>query len=179
ELTLRKEVINDDGGTASATDFILKAEGPIILEGAQGSDAITKVMAPLGVYTLSETGLPGYGGSQFTCTINGIAQAPGNTVKLENNMDVAVCTVVNNDIKITKALVEESGLIPGVVESDEVLTYEVTLTNEEQSPTTYDLVDELDAATTYVSGSTSGSGEPESTRPLVWRGVAVPGAGQV
>src|SRR5690606_2291986 len=30
ELTLRKEVINDDGGTASATDFILKAEGPII-----------------------------------------------------------------------------------------------------------------------------------------------------
>ena len=179
ELTLLKTVINDDGGTAAAADFVLRAEGPIIVEGPQGSSTVTNGMVPLGIYTLSETGAPGYGGSQFTCTINGSAQTPDNTVKLENNGDKAVCTVTNNDIKITKALVEESGLIPGVAEKDEILTYEVTLMNEEQSPTTYDLVDQLDAATTYVSGSTSGSGEPESTRPIVWRGVAVPGAGQV
>src|SRR5690606_6131052 len=67
-----------------------------------------------------------------------------------------------------------------LVEPGEVLTYEVTLTNEGEAPAIYDLGDVPDQYSTYVANSTRGTAaadEPEGPLPLIWRGIQVnPGA---
>jgi trimeric autotransporter adhesin len=107
-LTLRKTVVNDHGGTATATDFILRAtNGGTTLSGKSGDAAITNASIAAGTWTLGETAVAGYAAGNYSCVVNGAAPISGNTLTLVNG-NVAVCTVTNDDIpaviSLTKAL---------------------------------------------------------------------------
>src|SRR3989344_4713958 len=54
ELTLLKEVINDNGGTAVDTNWTLTATGPTPISGAAGNAAVTNAAVDAGSYTLGE-----------------------------------------------------------------------------------------------------------------------------
>ena len=56
-LTLVKQVVNDDGGTALATDWTLTATGPTAgVSGPTGDPLVTGVPVSAGSYALSESG---------------------------------------------------------------------------------------------------------------------------
>jgi hypothetical protein len=64
-LTLDKVVVNDNGGTAVDTDFVLSAAGPTPISGAGGASSGAGFEA--GSYDLSETGLAGYTAGDWVC----------------------------------------------------------------------------------------------------------------
>jgi len=76
-LTLQKTVINNDGGTAIATDFELTASGPITFSG-NGSVSNNSLVA--GTYDLSETNMSGYSSSAWSCI--GGTQNDSDTITL-------------------------------------------------------------------------------------------------
>ena len=94
ELTLVKEVVLDDGGTAAATDWTLSADGPTDLDGITGTTAVTDVTVTPGDYTLAEADGPaGYTTDGWTCdggTLN------GDVLTLAADDDVT-CTITNDD----------------------------------------------------------------------------------
>ena len=59
-MTLIKQVVNDNGGTAEETDWTLSADGPTPISGSTGDPAITNAPVQVGTYDLSESGPPGY-----------------------------------------------------------------------------------------------------------------------
>ncbi|WP_159586537.1 DUF6923 family protein [Chelativorans xinjiangense] len=96
-LTLQKTVINDEGGTATASDFTLSADGPVTIEGAMGDPAVTDASVPAGTYTLSESSdVLGYASSEYSCSVDGGAAVDGNSLTLANG-ESAVCTITNDD----------------------------------------------------------------------------------
>ncbi|MCT7374075.1 DUF6923 family protein [Chelativorans salis] len=95
-LTLAKNVVNDDVGTATTDDFTLEASGPTSFSGVSGEPAVTDVPVEVGTYILSETTLPDYTGSDYSCVVNGGAPVSGNTIDMAVGDD-AVCTVTNDD----------------------------------------------------------------------------------
>uniref|UniRef100_Q11DY3 Conserved repeat domain n=2 Tax=Chelativorans TaxID=449972 RepID=Q11DY3_CHESB len=97
KLTLRKDVVNNHGGTAAESAFTLRAAGPATVQGAMGDPAITNASVPAGTYTLSETGISGYEGSQYICSLDGGPDVVSNSLTLVNGQD-AVCTITNDDI---------------------------------------------------------------------------------
>jgi len=91
KITLIKEVINDNGGTAKASDWTLKAEGPSTLEGAGGASGYVNA----GTYTLSESGGPdGYTASGWSCD-GGELNGNQLTLSLGDNV---TCTITNDDL---------------------------------------------------------------------------------
>ncbi len=63
-LTLVKQVVNDNGGTAAATDWTLSAAGPTAgVTGPTGDPAVTAAAVAAGTYDLSESGPVGYAAS--------------------------------------------------------------------------------------------------------------------
>ncbi|MBT8054868.1 MAG: hypothetical protein KJN69_13330 [Gammaproteobacteria bacterium] len=94
-LTLRKEVINDHGGTALASAWILRADGPTPLEG-NGPTVSSDTDFQAGVYILSEIGGPGgYEAGDWVCVPGELLT--GNTLTLDNGA-AAVCTITNDDV---------------------------------------------------------------------------------
>ena len=94
-LTLRKVVVNNNGGTALPTAWTLNANGPTALSGATGSAAVTNVVVPAGTYNLSESnGPPGYTPSAWSCT--GAASSTATSVTLSST-SAATCTITNDD----------------------------------------------------------------------------------
>ncbi|MCI0387968.1 MAG: hypothetical protein MOB07_04255, partial [Acidobacteria bacterium] len=89
-LKLVKMVINNNGGTAVATDFNLSAAGPTPISGAGGAESDVNA----GSYALSETTLPGYMASSWSCV--GGSQA-GSQITLGLGQS-ATCTITNDDI---------------------------------------------------------------------------------
>ncbi|MTB88517.1 hypothetical protein H9L21_13940 [Aeromicrobium senzhongii] len=115
-LTLVKEVVNDNGGTAEATEWTLTADGPTTISGTTGSEAVTGATVEAGSYDLSEADGPaGYTASDWTCTG---ATLEGTTVTVANGGD-ATCTITNDDQPATLTLVKE-------VENDNGGTAEAT-----------------------------------------------------
>jgi hypothetical protein len=106
-LTLVKAVVNENGGTASAQDWTLTAQGPTTtITGPSDSAAVTEVSVPAGSYALSEAGgPPGYEGLGWTCTGEGV-EADGAQVRLPPG-GVGVCTVTNRDTPARLTLVKE------------------------------------------------------------------------
>lgn len=94
-LTLVKEVVNDDGGTAEPEDWTLTATGPTTISGASGSAAVTSAVVDAGSYQLSEDGPAGYTASDWVCGPDGAVSADG-TIRLANG-DEATCTITNDD----------------------------------------------------------------------------------
>ncbi|MGB9101942.1 MAG: OmpA family protein [Stenotrophomonas indicatrix] len=106
-LTLVKQVINDNGGTAVATAWTLTATGPsTTISGTTGSAAVTSAAVPAGSYALTEAGGPaGYTAATWSCVKNGGAAVAAATVSLVGG-DVATCTITNNDQAATLTLVK-------------------------------------------------------------------------
>jgi hypothetical protein len=98
QLTLTKIVVNNNGGTALATDWTLNADATAFVSGqAQGINADT--------YTLSESGPTGYAPTgPWQCTGDGDFTAPDQLVLAVG--DVASCAISNDDVAPTLTLVK-------------------------------------------------------------------------
>jgi large repetitive protein len=120
KLTLVKSIINDNGGTSIATDVTLSAAGPTPITGSTGAAAVTSATVKAGIYTLSETSLPGYSAGSWSCTAGTVS---GSNVTLTPGQD-ATCSIVNNDISpkltLTKTVTNSNGGI--AVATDFILT---------------------------------------------------------
>lgn len=98
EITLVKQLINDDGGTATLSDFTLTATGPNTIAGVSGTASVTKAVVQPGTYLISETTVPGYTASSWVCV--GASAVSGNKIDLQGG-DHAVCTISNDDEKFS------------------------------------------------------------------------------
>ncbi len=134
-LTLVKEVVNDDGGSAEPTDWTLEADGPTPLSGVSGDPAVTGADVEVGAYALSETGGPaGYEASDWTCEVPGVDGGTATPVAVSDGtvqVDVGqtvVCTVVNDDVPAPFTVVKSSEPGSGAtVLPGDVITYTVTV----------------------------------------------------
>ena len=108
-LTLVKQVVNDNGGTAQATDFTLTATGPTPISGAGGTSSGASFDA--GTYTLSETNVTGYTAGDWNC-VGGTQNGSDITLALGES---ATCTIINNDNAPSLTLVKQvvNGSDPG------------------------------------------------------------------
>lgn len=107
DLTVVKQVTNDDGGTAWADDFTIRVNGgdPLVLTPADAlsaSNAMTGI-AP-GDYTITEDAFAGYELVSITCDDTD----GGSTATLALGDDVT-CTVVNDDEPASLTLVKAFG----------------------------------------------------------------------
>ena len=108
-LTLVKNVVNDNGGTALATAWLLSATGgstPISGAGGVVSDSTFAA----GTYALGESGGPaGYSSSNWVC-VGGVQSGSSITVGLGQS---ATCTITNDDISpvitVTKVVTNDNG----------------------------------------------------------------------
>jgi len=111
-LTLYKIVKNDNGGSASPTDWTLHATGPDQMSGVPTltTDPLQGYVGPqevtAGTYTLSETGgIPGYAASPWTCVIGGVS-GTGTSITLGIG-DNQICYIINDDIAPQLTLFKE------------------------------------------------------------------------
>lgn len=96
-LTLIKEVINDSGGLATASDWTLTADGPTGFSGS-GPSVSSGTGFAAGSYDLSESGGPAaYSASDWVCV--GGTQDDTDTITL-NQGESATCTISNDDIDV-------------------------------------------------------------------------------
>jgi Prealbumin-like fold domain len=95
KLHLRKVVVNDNGGEATAADFTLTANGTDTndLSGVSPVDSGSGLIAD--TFTLSETSLSGYAASAWVCTGAGTQNGASITLGLGEE---ATCTITNDDI---------------------------------------------------------------------------------
>ncbi|MFA6587869.1 MAG: SdrD B-like domain-containing protein [Patescibacteria group bacterium] len=99
-LKLVKTVIKDNGGTAEADDWTLKADGPTIIE----DDGVAEGDVKAGTYALSEFGGPsGYTASSWVCN-NGLLNGSNLTLALNQT---ATCTITNDDVAPQLTLVKQ------------------------------------------------------------------------
>ena len=102
-LTLVKQVINDNGGSASASAWTLTAIGPKGFSGT-GPNVSSGVGFLAGTYDLSESGGPaGYSASSWVCV--GGHQVDGDTITLALD-EAATCTITSNDIAPTLTVIK-------------------------------------------------------------------------
>ena len=108
-LTLEKTVINDDGGTAVATDWTLGADGPTPIEGVMGDPAVTGAAVDAGTYVLSEAGPAGYTASAWECDAGTLT---GSSLVLTPGVS-ATCTIENDDqpasLTLVKTVINDNG----------------------------------------------------------------------
>ena len=134
-LTLVKDIVNDDGGNAAATDWTLTAAGPDTIIGATGADSVTGVLVQAGTYALSESGPAGYEASDWTCVTSSPNQdrAAGEPVDVVDgsvvldNGDNVTCAVTNDDLPVDLALTKGDGDVEAMV--DVPFDYTITVTN--------------------------------------------------
>lgn len=129
KLHLRKSVINDNGGSSNATDWILSATGSsqIVSYLMSPSPADSTVDFQADTYTLSESaGSGGYTPSQWSCVLNSQAPVLGSTITLGVG-DEATCTITNDDkqgtIHLHKDVVAPDGTTD--VSDDHTFTVEI------------------------------------------------------
>ena len=113
-LTVVKEVVNDDGGTATVGEFgLTSSAGTLVFDGGNTFGDTTTYTAELtglaaGVsYTLAEADVEGYSEGSWSCTPNAGGGAFGSgSVTLEPGED-ATCTIINDDIAPTLTIVKQ------------------------------------------------------------------------
>lgn len=93
KITVTKEVVNDDGGTKTASDFTLKINNTVVQSG------VTKNFTGNTQYTISESGPSGYRQTDLSC----YEYARNAKVWLQNPFTAELgheyfCTIVNDDI---------------------------------------------------------------------------------
>jgi hypothetical protein len=99
-LILAKDVINDNGGTAVASDWTLSAGGNDVAGSAGGAEATDQA----GTYALSETGPSGYTLTSLTCDDDPGVEVASVTIGLGETI---TCTFVNDDDAPSLTLIKE------------------------------------------------------------------------
>ena len=147
KLTLVKQVTNDSGGTAVATDWDLSAaKGATTITRKTGDENVAasfwKVVVDAGTWDLSESLLPaGYTPSDWVCT--GATSSTAASVTVANGQDVT-CTITNDDAAFTSGVTTTQSRILRDSAS-------VTMrTGGAASSVTFSLFDSLAACEAYV-----------------------------
>ena len=188
-LTLVKNVINDNGGTAIASDFNLAISDPGAASPAISGDTYTVTAnSPI---TIAEDDLIAYQEGQWVCTdANGqtaVADLPvsgsatGTVLTLKQGSAV-VCEITNNDLGIDLSIVKVvNDAAPNIGE-----TISFTLTVDNAGPdlaTNVDVTDIVMPGFTYVPGSMSGGTTQDESNPastgLVWNIASIPAGSPV
>jgi uncharacterized repeat protein (TIGR01451 family) len=100
-LTVRKHVVNDNGGTAVDSVWTLKANDTVMSNG-------TATLLNPASYTISETGGPsGYQQTSIKCAIDGGSDVDAASVNIEAGHSY-VCTITNDDISATLTIVKNT-----------------------------------------------------------------------
>lgn len=114
-LKVVKNVVNNNGGTAQASDFTLRVkQSGVDVSGspAVGSASGTTYTLPTNTYLVSEDAKAGYTQTELKCVDQANLQVVANPVVLANNQSV-VCTITNDDIApkltVTKVVVNPYG----------------------------------------------------------------------
>ncbi|MBM2709968.1 isopeptide-forming domain-containing fimbrial protein [Mesorhizobium caraganae] len=129
---------------------------------------------PVGSYAVS-----------YTATVNPDATGTvGNQVTTAGGGDpdpeCAACTtshpVIAPAITLVKKLIDESGSTDAVAEPGEILSYEITLTNQGGATTSYALQDVLDSRMNFASANNGGlhTGGNPGGGTVNWSGLSVP-----
>ncbi len=159
-VTLHKVVTNDNGGTATGSEFTLtltpKAGGTAVINGADPAPTTTTTTLGAGIsanisagtYVLGETTtLTGYTGSSWTCTGGTLA---GNELTVTNGATVT-CYVVNDDqpatVTLHKVLPNDNG---GTMTGDQ---FTLTLTPKAGGTAVINGVDPAPTTTTTTLGA--------------------------
>ena len=182
-LTLVKQVVNDDTGTAEPSDWTLTAtptgEVPedVVAEGVTGStEGVTVQVRPGTVYDLSENGPGGYDQASLECSTGpGDSYVPATSVSLAP-LDSATCVFVNDDATPPPSWLLSKSSDPGdgaAVVEGQTVTYTLHATNDGVVDVTGatavdDLGDVLDDATLVEPLDPSLAYDPE-TQQLTWR----------
>jgi hypothetical protein len=161
KLTVTKVVINDDGGTAVASDFTLTVNGNAVVSGVQNT------FEP-GEYQVSETNNPAYAASYSgDCDANGNVLITAGSVKN--------CTVTNNDRKTTLTVsvnvVNDNGgsktvtdfpvtldgnsVVPGTENTVSIGNHQVAAANDPSYVTTFSGACDASGNLTVAQGSSS------------------------
>lgn len=147
KLTLKKNVVNANGGTSAATDWDLFASGggtpwnPNTTGGAATSVTATQTVTAGVPYTLSETGPDGYQASGWTCDAAGVVNAGIVTLGLGQNV---TCEITNTAIPATGEHVKTVKSISQGTGGTWTIVYEIEVVNTSLASTlTYDLADQL------------------------------------
>ncbi len=128
-LTLIKEIFNDNGGTAMATDWTLSASGPTSISGT--TPVTSDASFDQGEYTLSESTVLGYTASSWVC-IGGTQD--GNKITLGLG-ESATCTITNDDEPGTLTVIKHVTNDNGGLALASQFTMAVTGTNVQPSAT--------------------------------------------
>lgn len=103
-LTVIKTVVNDDGGSAAASDWTMDLTGSNVSSTSfAGSETGVTITLDAGTYSVSESGGPSGYSMSFSTDCSGTISAG----------DVLTCTITNNDIApkltVTKIVVNDDG----------------------------------------------------------------------
>ena len=101
-LTLVKDVINDNGGAATADSWTLTASGPTSFSGT-GPSVSSGLDFAAGSYDLGESGPDGYSTTGYSC-VGGSQIGQSITLALGES---AICTITNDDVAPSLTLVKE------------------------------------------------------------------------
>ena len=167
-LHVIKNVVNDDGGTATASDFGVHVRaGAVDVYGSPQpgaeSPGTTYTVLP-GTYAVSEDA-----SSAYSSSYSGDSDADGNITLLAGQ--VATVTITNNDVAtgsvdITKRVRNLSGT---TLRTGSVLLWTIVVTNDGEIPLTDVVVtDHVSGYTTYVKGMT---GPGRDSRNVAFLGV--------
>jgi hypothetical protein len=109
KLHLRKIVVNDNGGTATAADFTLTADGTDANDISGTSPVDSGATLQADTWALSESGPNGYTASAWVC-VGGTQNGSNITVGIGGE---ATCTITNDDIApklhLRKIVVNDNG----------------------------------------------------------------------
>nr|WP_315183626.1 isopeptide-forming domain-containing fimbrial protein [uncultured Albidiferax sp.] len=177
--------------TLTATVTGAATTTPVVLTDTLGANLTFGTVTSPGVYTAGGSGqvrtftLPvgaavGTHTVTYTATVN-----VGATGTVDNAVTGAPCSFTGGcatsnpigAVSVTKALIGESGVLPGVAEPGETLTYTVTLGNQTLAPVpNYPLTDTLGAGLTFVSTDNGGVNAGQTT---TWAGLTIPASGSL
>lgn len=162
-LTLQKKVVNDNGGTAVATDFPLSFDNGSGTSGAGvlGDAAITAVVVPPGDYLLDEVLLPAYTLLEISCDGLDADGTDGLTIAAGEKV---TCTFVNDDkgidLKVAKTV---SNLSPSI---GDVVTFTIEVANSgPDTATDVNINDVVKPGFAYVAGSMAGGSSRVDSSP--------------
>lgn len=140
------------GSSSLQSNDVVLCAAEHVVTAAEGSAGVVRNLAEV-------SGQPGIGGPVYGSGASAVI-AP---------------TLAN--VSVVKALVGESGSRPGIAEPNELLTYQLTLSNS-GGATAFNvgLVDPLDVNTSFVSASNGGV---EAGGVVTWTGLTVPAGGSI
>jgi len=120
ELVVVKQVVNDDGGLATLTDFTVATDAGLltfdsgVVAGTTTTFTADTLYIPPGSYSLTELDIDGYTEGSWACTVGTVDSDVFDSGQVTLAFgEQTVCTIINDDIApkltLTKTLVNNDG----------------------------------------------------------------------